>query len=80
VPGVPSYDEYTYARVRAAELDSALSKLHASTLDLSERRLREQYARTAAPGAPPFERVRENVRRQLILQGYEQALQARAAS
>ncbi|NUR85119.1 MAG: hypothetical protein HOY71_13625 [Nonomuraea sp.] len=80
MPGVPSYDEYTYARVRAAELDSALGKLHASTLDLSERRLREQYARTAGPGAPPFDQVRENVRRQLVIQGYEQALQARAAS
>ncbi|NUP82963.1 MAG: hypothetical protein HOV96_36040 [Nonomuraea sp.] len=80
IPGVPSYDEYTYAQVRAAELDSALSKLHASRLDLSEPRLREQYARTAGPGAPPFDQVRENVRRLLILEGYEQALQARASS
>ncbi|GGS94769.1 hypothetical protein ACFFV7_22750 [Nonomuraea spiralis] len=79
IPGVPSYDQYTYARVRAAELDAALEKLHASSLDLSERRLRDQYARTAGPGAPPFDQVRENVRRQLVRQGYEQALQARAA-
>ncbi|WP_125631495.1 hypothetical protein [Nonomuraea sp. WAC 01424] len=80
IPGVPSYDQYTYARVRAAELDAALEKLHASSLDLSERRLRDQYARAAGPGAPPFDQVRENVRRQLVRQGYEQALQARAAS
>lgn len=80
VPGVPSYDEYTYAQVRAAELDSALSKLYAHGLDLSERRLREQYARAAVPGAPPFEQARENVRRQIVLQEYERALRARAAT
>ncbi|MGW2152836.1 hypothetical protein [Nonomuraea sp. NPDC001699] len=80
IPGVPSYDQYTYARVRAAELDSALAKLHAAALDLSERRLRAQYARTAGPGAPPFEQVRDNLRRQLVIDGYERALQARAAS
>ncbi|MEV4399349.1 hypothetical protein, partial [Nonomuraea sp. NPDC049607] len=80
IPGVPSYDQYTYARVRAAELDAALAKLHAAALDLSERRLRAQYARTAGPGAPPFEQVRDNLRRQLVIDGYERALQARAAS
>ncbi|MER6949229.1 hypothetical protein ABT294_34945 [Nonomuraea sp. NPDC000554] len=80
VPGVPAYDEYTFAQVRAAELDSALSKLYAGKLDLSERRLREQYARTAGPEAPPFEQVRENLRRQLVIQGYEQALRTRARS
>ncbi|MFI7464363.1 hypothetical protein [Nonomuraea sp. NPDC049646] len=80
IPGVPSYDQYTYAQVRAAELDSALGKLHAATLDLSERRLRDRYARTAAPGAPPFDQVRDNIRRQLVIEGYERALRARAAS
>lgn len=76
LPGVPSYDEYTYAQVRGAELDSALSKLYASKLDLSERRLREQYKVMAGPDAPPFDQARDNVRQALIIQGYQKALHA----
>ncbi|WP_431900178.1 hypothetical protein [Nonomuraea sp. bgisy101] len=78
LPGVPSYDQYTYAGVRAAELDSALSKIHAAGLDLSDRRLREQYGRMAGKDAPPFERARENVRRAVVVQEYLKALRARA--
>ncbi|MFE3450616.1 hypothetical protein ACFXJ8_16955 [Nonomuraea sp. NPDC059194] len=78
LPGVPSYDEHTYARVRAAELDSALSKIHAAGLDLSERRLREQYERMAGKDAPPFEQARDNVRHALVAQEYLKALRARA--
>ncbi|MGV9310195.1 hypothetical protein ACWENQ_41660 [Nonomuraea sp. NPDC004354] len=78
LPGVPSYDEHTYAGVRAAELDSALSKVHAATLELSERRLREQYRLMAGQDAPPFERVRDNVRQALVAEEYRKALRARA--
>ncbi|MFI6602114.1 hypothetical protein ACIBHX_38185 [Nonomuraea sp. NPDC050536] len=78
MPGVPSYDQYTYAQVRAAELDSALSKRYAAHLDLSDRRLREQYKRMAGTDAPPFTRVRENVRQALILEEYTRALRKRA--
>ncbi|GAA2780061.1 hypothetical protein GCM10020219_059460 [Nonomuraea dietziae] len=78
LPGVPSYDEHTYARVRAAELDSALSKIYAGGLDLSEARLREQYRIMAGQGAPPFEKARDNVRQALVLREYRTALEARA--
>ncbi|WP_214326267.1 hypothetical protein [Nonomuraea sediminis] len=78
LPGVPSYDEYTYAQVRAAELDAALSKRYAAHLDLSDRRLREQYRRMAGTDAPPFAEARENVRQALILEEYTRALQKRA--
>ncbi|GAA3470993.1 hypothetical protein GCM10018965_055460 [Nonomuraea roseola] len=78
LPGVPSYDEHTYARVRAAELDSALSKIYAGGLDLSEARLREQYRIMAGQGAPPFEKARDNVRQALVLREYRTALGTRA--
>ncbi|MEU7898571.1 hypothetical protein AB0B45_37630 [Nonomuraea sp. NPDC049152] len=78
LPGVPSYDQYTYAGVRAAELDSALSKIHAAGLDLSERRLREQYGLTAGRDAPPFEQARDNVRHAVVVREYLKALRARA--
>ncbi|MFI6319665.1 hypothetical protein ACIBG8_19180 [Nonomuraea sp. NPDC050556] len=79
LPGVPSYDQYTYAQVRGAELDSALSKLYASKLDLSERRLREQYKLMAGQDAPPYDQARDNVRQALIIQEYQKALRARAS-
>ncbi|GAA2399489.1 hypothetical protein GCM10010404_66610 [Nonomuraea africana] len=78
LPGVPSYDQYTYARVRAAELDSALSKIHAAGLDLSDARLREHYEVMAGENPPPFEQARDNVRQALVIREYERALRSRA--
>ncbi|WP_327086904.1 hypothetical protein OIE66_31920 [Nonomuraea sp. NBC_01738] len=80
LPGVPEYDEFTYARVRAAELDSALGKLFAATLDLSEKRLRARYEQVATQGAPPYEQARAGVRQALIIEGYQKELRARAAA
>ncbi|NRQ39663.1 hypothetical protein HII36_48715 [Nonomuraea sp. NN258] len=79
LPGVPSYDAYTYAQVRAAELDSELAKRFGDTLDLPESRLRAHYAELATAGGPGFEQARENVRRSLIRTEYERELDRRAA-
>ncbi|WP_433256652.1 hypothetical protein ACQPYK_18105 [Streptosporangium sp. CA-135522] len=80
LPGVPRYDEYTYAQVSAAELDYALSERLAGKLDLSESRLRAHYGRLSRPGAPSFADARDDVRRSLVAEEYARALDGRVAA
>ncbi|MGV9771665.1 hypothetical protein [Streptosporangium sp. NPDC003464] len=80
LPGVPEYDEYTYAQVSAAELDHALSERLAGELELSEERLRAHYGKLARPGAPSYADARDNVRRSLVSEEYARALDRRVAA
>ncbi|WP_439680047.1 hypothetical protein [Embleya sp. MST-111070] len=83
MPGVPRYDEESFARTETAEWSAAL----AATLevDLSEPRLHARYTEllaTAAPSAspPPFEEARDRLRRDLTTTAFNTELTHRTAA
>ncbi|MEV0582349.1 hypothetical protein [Nonomuraea sp. NPDC050310] len=77
LPGVPSYDQHTYARIQAAELRNALE----SRIVLDETALSSHYRElTASVTAPPtYEEARERVRLSLARREFERALADRVA-
>ncbi|MGW9210238.1 hypothetical protein ACWGR4_25020 [Embleya sp. NPDC055664] len=83
IPGVPRYDEESFARTETAEWSAAL----AATLevDLSEPRLRARYTEllaTAPPSTnpPPFEEARDRLRRDLTTTAFNTELTHRTAT
>jgi hypothetical protein len=83
-PGVPRYDEDGFARTEQAELAGALRDSLTARVDLSEARLRARHAELiAAAGpatAPPFEQVRDQVRRDILTTEFDRELRTRVAA
>ncbi|WP_331767253.1 hypothetical protein [Embleya sp. NBC_00896] len=84
-PGVPRYEEESYARTELAGLSAALRESLADRVDLSDARLRARHGELlAAAGpsndAPPFEQVRDQVRGELLAGAFDRELADRVAA
>ncbi|WP_424637951.1 hypothetical protein [Embleya sp. AB8] len=85
LPGVPRYDEESFARTEAAQLSTALRDTLADRVDLSDARLRARYAEliTAADpaaGVPLFDQSRDRVRLDLLTTAFNQELSHRVGT